>query len=566
LPALKDPREETTLVRVEPSSQIRRPVNVSLGCHVPTAAMPHPDLRDTATTLGGIVKRVASKHPTPEPELLERLKMHVRQWLKENLQPLASDTDLSIERWLAHTNYPEWRKRELLDKWYSIDDRRHKKYNKVSAFIKDEPYPEYKHARGIYSRSDIFKMRVGPYFKWIEEQVYRHPAFVKHVPVKDRPRYIAELLGVDDGELADNTDYSAFESQFCKEIMSIVEIELYDYMTLYLPTRQEFLEDLGVICGKQEIDFRHVGLVLGCARMSGEMCTSLGNGFSNLMFADFLAKEKGCTNLRIAVEGDDGLMKYSGPRLSAEDFARLGLTIKLEQHADIRKASFCGIIFDDQELINIDDPREVLASFGWGGAQYTRSSAKKKLRLLRCKALSLAHQYPGCPIIGELAHYGLRVTRGMNIGNLGCNARNQWYREQLLAAIKDQKNIQYREPGPRSRALVSEVYGISVEQQLSIEAYLRSLNTAVPLSHGTIDDIMPDTWKHFTGEYQRYVLPGAEAMEDFSCKGGDPVKELLDSVRINARMTATWPGWQPIVQDRKGDHSGVPVRGKVKRD
>lgn len=327
-------------------------------------------------------------------------------------------------------------------------------------------------------------------------------------------------------------------------------------MTQFLPDHRDFTEALEVICGKQSVDFSLLGFTFPCARMSGEMCTSLGNGFSNLMFANFLATEKGCTNLRIVVEGDDGLMKYAGPRLSVEDFASLGLTIKLEQHADIRKASFCGIIFDDEELINIDDPREVLASFGWGSAQYLRSSRRKKSRLMRCKALSLAHQYPGCPIISELAEYGLRVTRGMNIGNLGSNTRNQWYREQLLAAIRDEKSIKKREPGPRSRALVSEVFGISVETQLSVEKYLREKTDLGPMVHPAIDDMMLDIWKANGCNYIRYINPGAEAEETFSQSSEDQVKELLNRVRISGAKNVTWPGWSPVRRITGGPPSG----------
>jgi hypothetical protein len=432
--------------------------------------------------------------------------MFVHNWLEENLTPLPADSDVSIERWLMHSNYPDWRRKELLDKYYKVQNKFDRKYHVAKCFIKDETYPDFKHARGIYSRTDEFKCFVGPIFKLIEEEVYQYPAFIKHVPVALRPQYIKDMLD-SLGEIAEATDYTAYESQFRAEIMDAVEMQLYKYMTRNLPDYHDFVRHLNVIRGGQKCEFKYVGMDLETCRLSGEMCTSLGNGFSNLMFAQFVAKEKGCSNLRIVVEGDDGLMKHDGPKLTAEDFAPLGLTIKLEHHDQIETASFCGIIFDSEELINIDDPRDVLATFGWGNAKYAQCKVSKKLRLLRCKALSLAHQYPGCPIISELAHYGLRVTRSHNIGNIADKVRNKWWRDQLQEAIRDERKLVKVEPGPRSRALVERMYGISIDVQIKIEEYLRNKTDSGPISHPLVDMLMAESWSKYSSDYVRIVHP-----------------------------------------------------------
>lgn len=500
---LKPPKDQTCISRVSSSPIDKRPMMCSLGPVVPSAVQPHPDLYDAATTLGGILKRAASKHPDPDIGALKRLGVFVLDWLKINLTPLSAGSDTSVERWLAHCSYPHWRKMELLDKHYAVINRRDRRYRRAKCFIKDETYPEYKHARGIYSRTDEFKTFVGPIVKLIEEEVYKLPQFIKHVPHHKRPKYILEYLNPDG--TADATDYTAFESIFTAHIQKAVEQQLYKYMTEFLPDGDEFMWHMSALFERQKCEFKYVSAELPACRLSGDMCTSLGNGFSNLMFALFVLHEKGCTNIRIVIEGDDGLMCYSGPRVTAEDFARLGLTIKLDRHERIETASFCGIIFDEEEQINIDDPRDALATFGWGTNQYTLSKRSKKMSLLRCKALSLAHQYPGCPIISELAQYGLRVTRGHDIRHLGANARNTWYRDQLLAAIKDEKNIPIKTPGQRSRFLVEEKYGITVERQLKIEEYLRSKNDLGPLISPHINSIMPDSWVQYAVEYVRFV-------------------------------------------------------------
>lgn len=533
------PKEGTVISRITESPYDRKPVAISLGPTVTVAACPHPDQYDTSTTLAGVLKRVASKHPEPDLKVLEQLGEFVQNWLEANLTPLASDSDVSVERWLMHCNYPAWRRAELLDKYYKVVNEYDRKHTRAKCFIKDETYPEYKHARGIYSRSDEFKCFVGPFFKLIEEEVYKRPEFIKHVPVADRPAYIMNLLA-GDGE-AEATDYTAFESQFRRILMEQVEMRLYKYMTQFLPDRQRFYRHLEVILGRQFCSFKYLDTEIDTARLSGEMCTSLGNGFSNLMFALFTAHRKGCSNVRIVVEGDDGLMKHDGPSLSAEDFACIGLTIKIDHQESIEKASFCGIIFDAEELINIDDPRDVLATFGWGSAKYVLSNRKKHLRLLRCKALSLAHQYPGCPIITSLANYGLRVTRHVRLGNLPVQScRNMWERDQLLAAVRahDEDKIQKRQPGPRSRALVESMYGISVEAQLAIEEYLDTKEDISALSCEWITSAMPEVWRHYSMEYVRYVSRHHLNKESFLHVEKDYLSSLLSLKGVKVKGQA----------------------------
>jgi hypothetical protein len=521
LPELAEPKENTVVKRIELSPLDRMPQLISLGPVITTAVCPRPDTGDAATTLASIIKRVASKHPKADPKSLDRLGSFVKKWLEGNLTPLGSDSDTSVERWLSKCTYAECRKTELLSKYMLVMNRFDKKYGRAKCFIKKEHYATYKHCRGIYSRSDEFKCFVGPYFKLIEEEVYKLPQFIKHVPVADRPSYIREyLIGIGATEA---TDYTAFESQFNAELMELVEMQLYRYMTQFLPDREQFLRHLKVLLERQRCDFKTIGVEIDTARLSGEMCTSLGNGFSNLMFALFVAHERGCSGVRIVVEGDDGLMKKCGPNLEVEDFARIGLTIKLEKHDDMETASFCGLVFDSEELINITDPRVALASFGWGDAQYTLAKKTKLEALLRCKALSLAHSFPGCPIISELAWMGLRNTRHVKkkaMVKIVDTIQNQWVRDRVLLPLRDEKNIVRKQAGPRSRAIVESRYGISVAAQVGIETYLNQKCDLTPLHNNWIDMNMPYEWCAFASEYVRFVSKKQIKTEPFSIVGG----------------------------------------------
>ena len=485
-------------------------MSVSLGPHVEGVALPHPDLSDTATTIAGASKRIASSLPVPEAELLEEFKAFVLEYVRANYVPLSPGTDLSIETWLSKTHYPEWRKQELRDKWAKTINPLDPKYRRVSGFGKDEDYEVPKHTRGIHSRDDVFKCLVGPIFKAIEEVVYKDAHFIKHVPVADRPKYIKDLLE-QQGVSPFTSDYTSFEAMFCAEIMEACEFVLYFHMTQFLAEHDQFRRICEeALAGENVCSYKTFQLRLWARRMSGEMCTSLGNGFTNLMLYLFLAKKKGASEVRGVVEGDDGLFVVKGPAPTSEDFARLGANIKLAKARSLESASFCGLIFDPTDLVNIANPLKCLAQFGWGNAKYCGSSDAKRAALLRCKALSLAHQYPGCPVIQSLAFYGLRATSDVRTCKVlraagGRAVFDEWKRKQVLEAI-DAGELRPRPIPMRTRCLMEEVFGLSVSAQLRIERYLDGLSKLQPLS---IDlDLFPVQWSQNWDTYVRHADVG----------------------------------------------------------
>lgn len=143
--------------------------------------------------------------------------------------------------------------------------------------------------------------------------------------------------------------------------------------------------------------------------MSGDMCTSLGNGFTNLMLAKFLAAEQG-KELAGFVEGDDGLF-VTEATLTAEAYQQLGFSIKIVELGDPCKASFCGMVFAESGEI-IKDPVKFLSTFGWTHS-FINAGAAVMDQLLRAKALSAIYEAPQCPILGQLARCALEKTRGV---------------------------------------------------------------------------------------------------------------------------------------------------------
>jgi len=455
----------------------RRPVAVSSGPNLRGHALPRVNPDDTPTVLAGIYKRVAAKLPEADTQLLDEFNAFVKRWLRRNLTPLEHDTDISVPTWLQQCNYPYWRKLELEEEYntFNTNEPMNEKDRQVKSFVKDESYADWKHARMINSRSDRFKIYCGPVIRAVEQRVFKLPHFIKKVPIAERPSVILR----DVGDAADRwvaTDYTSFEANFTPRFMQACELEMLRYMTKHLPGHKEWMKTIeDTFTGVNHCKFRQGWFEITACRMSGEMCTSLHNGFANLMAFLFVCEKSG-VQVRLKVEGDDGIAAISGP-VDQSLFARMGLMIKLEKHAALSEASFCGLVFAPEDCINVTDPREVLAEFAWCSKRYAHSSSHKLRALLRCKALSLAHQYPGCPIIDALGHYGIRVTRRYHMGAVSIVEKSRsysmWEREQIRDAVTCGQ-LHRTESPPATRELVERLYGITVEQQKQIEAMLDS--------------------------------------------------------------------------------------------
>jgi hypothetical protein len=350
------------------------------------------------------------------------------------------------------------------------------------------------------------KLAFGPAFKAIEQRLFKRPEFIKYIPVRDRPSYIMDLCFAEGGSYV-ATDYTAFESLFTADIMNAVEFQLYRHMLQGHPSGASTLRLMEkVLMGRNHCCFKNFRVDVDATRMSGEMCTSLGNGFSNLMFMLFACHKFNSRCVGV-VEGDDGLFRVDGPLPTTEFFSELGLKIKLEVHSSLSEASFCGIIFDEEERINVTDPVSELVNFGWSNAKYAGASPNKLLQLLRCKSISLAYQYPGCPVLWKLADVGMFLTRSQDIRSLvESRLFDSWNRNTLREAMGTHSVMP---PGPRTRELVARLYGLSVERQLMIEAELETLKrTGVrPLSPHYLEDLVDQSNREYAERYVVTLLP-----------------------------------------------------------
>jgi hypothetical protein len=231
--------------------------------------------------------------------------------------------------------------------------------------------------------------------------------------------------------------------------------------------------------------------------MSGEMNTSLGNGFSNLMFILFGFQEYKLQHTMPVVEGDDGLFGVVG-EIPAKHFLDLGLTIKIERHESICTASFCGLVFDPREKIIVTEPLKVLARFGWTESRYNFAPEKVLYGLMKSKALSICWQYPGCPILYK---YGLKLLELLDGVELYKPRMDSYHVDMLDLDAISNYNFPSVIPGPCTRRLMEEKFKISVEDQFSIESEIDNL-TLADLGCPTAFLLYPQCWKDY---YKRYV-------------------------------------------------------------
>lgn len=474
----------------------RLPMAVSLGCIVDGALPPKADIKHQLGAVASVRKRYGIRMPKPDQFKMRRFRRFVDRWLKKNMKPFSENHIFNVDKWLEGTNYSLARKEELKKIWTDSIMLITNKTVRAKAFLKDENYPEYKYPRSINSRSDAFKTFYGPIVKDIEHVLYCNKAFIKHVPVMDRPAYIRARL-YRPGGLYMQTDFTAYESSFTQSVMDVTDMRLLNHMCKHLKDAIELMAyTLKAKASLNEIEYKRFLVRILAVRLSGEMDTSCCNGFANLMVNKFIVSELG-GKIKMIVEGDDGLAIVTNCSPTASMYADLGFNIKLVMYENLYEASFCGIVFDPDCDVNIADPLKNIAKFGWTTHEYARANRVTKLKLLKAKSESLIWQYPGCPVLQELGLYGLRVTKHINLGKW-TPIESWWEREMRILNVKDGP-LPIRPVVMSTRLLMEKVFNLRVEEQLKIEDMLRTKMDFAPFNIQL--DLFPPVWVDYFTRY-----------------------------------------------------------------
>jgi len=267
------------------------------------------------------------------------------------------------------------------------------------------------------------------------------------------------------------------------------------------------------------------------------------------------------------VEGDDLLGVVDGSvkeaKLAQQKYEDMGFRIKFEMFDSISNASFCGLVFDPQDQNSICDPLKLLLNFGWVSARYENASVKTRKELLRAKALSVLHKYPGVPIVVSFGKYILRCTAGYRYKLPG--EWTEWMKKQFSS------NWFERSIGQGTRMLMEKIHGFSVSEQYELERYFDELDELKPIEHPLLSNHFTghqlDYWNRFvrdpvkSREYVTAAVPSISFFEileklgylESRCLEGGKLedkerKRILDVLRQNVRPLDNNPDLQGFQQ------------------
>jgi len=175
-------------------------------------------------------------------------------------------------------------------------------------------------------------------------------------------------------------------------------------------------------------------------------------------------------------EGDDALAVYHNGLGPDENWWKNhGWEVKVEFKGPVNEASFCGLVFDPDDLVSVPDIRKTLAKFGWTNRRYVKSSWACHMSLLRSKALSLACEYNNVPVLGEFAQRVLYLTKHVNIRKSVINSMPMYEREKMLSYLKEKPWLNKPKVGWNTRLLVQKLQNITIAQQQECERILREV-------------------------------------------------------------------------------------------
>jgi len=309
----------------------------------------------------------------------------------------------------------------------------------------------------------------------IEETAYAadNKFFIKHCPVAERADFVQRLAGKAK-ILA--TDYTSFELHANALVQRAVELQFYKYMLREIPEAREFLETHSEVATRnQKLKGKYDSFKIPACRMSGETCTSLGNGITNLVLTSFVVQLYGGKVLDAIVEGDDGLFAIEGHVPSEADFRKCGCKVKMQVCDDLSSAGFCSMYFveaGDRRVMMRAAP-EKLAKFGWSMSALRFGNEGTRMELLRGAAFALAAELGSCPIFWAVADGVLRDTMGY-VPRFDTDGYHRYTASTAVAV---------RAPSYEVRAAYAQQFGLTVEEQFALECEIRSFGLGGPLVH-----------------------------------------------------------------------------------
>lgn len=422
---------------------------------------------DLVKEFGDFVDNYIQSHFTPIPER-EMSHEYMDEWLEDSKYTLA-------QKKIFHDFLDKIKEEQNPLQYLKKNCRLYNKCYQCGTFIKKELLDEEKYPRLINPRPDEFKAIVAPYIKTIEHEVIYNKHFIKgKLPeeVVERMKQIQENF-----LYLYETDYSSFEGSFTLFFQQHCEMLLFNYMLSKNPKIQAivnecYLKKNVLILGKEKDKAMFEG-----SRMSGDMWTSLCNGFTNKMLLEFcIAKTAEKINNPIQydyiVEGDDGFIGIN-QKVDFSYVKDLGFKLKMIEANDSNNLSFCGHRYSPDGT-HFADFWFQIRKFGWSFdhvvlASYSGRTTNYEAALMRAKALSLLVNCGGMPILQELCVKIINLTEGVQVKT---SHFDPWFVQQYHIERLD--HLSYFKPvTSETRVYFQEVYGVEVREQIRIEEEIR---------------------------------------------------------------------------------------------
>lgn len=437
---------------------------------------------------------------------------------------IEDESEVSVIKWLENSSYTLAQKVKILSDFTRFTGKSVPDINKAGvygkvvrhdSFIKlefpdiglktgpliQETAPALKNARCIQGASNIAKVMFNPVFNAIADRLFHlniprlgYCPFAKGLQVSEVPRFVEENLRRE-GEKYSATDHTAFEAHASIEAMIACEMQVYKFAVAKMPWARKWFEGVfEAMTWETKCRFRSVKLTTHDCRMSGDGCTSLGNGITNFFLIEFAAF-KSRTHVRQLVEGDDGILVCSHNFPGAEFFKKLGFDVKIDSQTELNRVGFLSLEWDAEEQFAFRDPRSVLSRFGLSFSEARHGGKEVIQGLLRAKAFSLLALYPDEPILNTLASRVLDLTEGIKERFDKIRSWKDEYVARMFIFNRNQVlSKKWHSPTQRSRNFVAENYGISVGDQHCIEKVIKQTAIDGELDCECFKDIFPASW------------------------------------------------------------------------
>jgi hypothetical protein len=487
MPDLRPLDPGAKLKRWKPRIKNRIPSAEKMGLTVSACVPPKLDTQHTETLFAGCQHRQACTVPPVTATLKEQkeLRRFVFLFLKKFVSQLKPEDVESYEVWAQRQKDD----RDSLDRAnkeqekYLPGQKLPERFTDAACFGKDEHYPEVKPARGIAGRSLHIKCRYGRFMAALDRVLGKLKFLVKGLNASEIRGRMLEMFRTTD-EFAEN-DFSSFEASITTKIIRLCECQLFRHVFQHVMPKELVDEICNDAAGKHVFRYKGFSVTIAGRRRSGDLWTSSGNAFTNLMLICFCLWKMGITfdQMRVLVEGDDSIVQIKDIETYCGLFERIsgafGFRSKVCTSPMLATTSFLQKRTTPDGRYELKDWRKILATFGWSKQKHVGMSRAKLLVLFRARSYSLAYQFPRHPILYALAKSCLRLTAGVKLPM-------EWLRKQLdlyefevlersVSFFRDDRLFEGDDMCPPPDLAVRSWYALCFATPVNVQLYLEQL-------------------------------------------------------------------------------------------